>query len=211
MIITDHHANSARQVSRLVCALVVLPLLAAQLGGCASALVGYDAETEHTSCPATEGVTCTPVSDVYRRAMAGTLPGQLRANAQLQIPPVVVAQAPTTASSTVIPNATSRPTMSSGAPVRTAPRVLRIWFAPWTDDLEVLHDQRHSYLTLDSGRWLIEHNQRRLMQQFAATRLVQGGDSATPAASAKPAATAQGRSTVMPMPAILSPSAPGER
>ena len=167
---------------------------AALVTGCASTLTGYESETEHT-CPsaASKGLPCTPVSDVFKRAMAGQLPGQL---ADGQPTPAAVpggvasygAAGPTAAN---VASAALRPAMSSGLPVRTAPRVLRIWFAPWKDDLDVLHDQRHSYLTLDTGRWLIEHNQQRMIQQFAPTRLLQGAGEPTdqaPAAS-RPQAT----------------------
>lgn len=134
------------------------------LTGCASSLVGYEAETEHT-CPRTKGVGCTPVSEVYKRAMEGALPGQTQSGGVRQLPPP----------SENLASVALRPVLTSGMPVRTAPRVMRIWFAPWKDGLDVLHDQRHSYLTLDQGRWLIEHNQQRLFQQFGATRLIQGG------------------------------------
>lgn len=134
------------------------------LTGCASSLVGYEAETEHT-CPRTKGVGCTPVSEVYKRAMEGALPGQKQSGGVGQMTPP----------SENLASVALRPVLTSGMPVRTAPRVLRIWFAPWKDGLDVLHDQRHSYLTLDHGRWLIEHNQQRLFQQFSATRLIQGG------------------------------------
>lgn len=155
----------------------------AALSGCASSLVGYSAETEHT-CPRTEGVGCTPVSEVYKRAMAGTLPGQVTSPSSAASAGIAQ-RAPDANVST----AALRPVMSSGIPVRTAPRVLRIWFAPWKDALDVLHDQRHSYLTLDNGRWLIEHNQQQLFQQFSATRLIQGptGESADPKALKQPA------------------------
>ncbi len=141
---------------------------ACALSGCASNLVGYSAETTHT-CPRDEGVGCTPVSDVYKMAMAGKLPGQSRASTDAQAQPLF--SGPNLASTAL------RPAMSSGMPVRTQPRVLRIWYAPWRDGLDVLHDQRHSYLTLDTGRWLIEHNQERLMREFGPTRLLQGAPS----------------------------------
>lgn len=149
---------------------------ASLLGGCASTLTGYSSESEH-SCPNNQarGVPCTPVSDVYRQAMAGQLPGQL--GPKVEGSPVAVPAAAQPSGAANVSSAAMRPAMSSGMPVRTAPRVLRIWFAPWKDELDVLHDQRHSYLTLDTGRWLIEHNQQRLIRDFAPTRLLQGSES----------------------------------
>lgn len=148
---------------------------ATTLSGCASSLVGYSAETSH-ACTRDEGVGCTPVSDVYKMAMAGKLPGQAAARNDTSPSAIVPVGANLTSSAL-------RPAMSSGIPVRTAPRVLRIWFAPWKDGLDVLHDQRHSYLTLDTGRWLIEHNQERLRREFGPTRLLQGAGSADGGAS----------------------------
>lgn len=164
---------------------------AALVTGCASTLTGYESETEHT-CPsaAGKGLPCTPVSDVFKRAMAGQLPGQLSDN-QPAAPGGVASYGAAGPTAANVATAALRPAMSSGMPVRTAPRVLRIWFAPWRDDLDVLHDQRHSYLTLDTGRWLIEHNQQRMIQQFAPTRLLQGAGEPTDQApaTARPQAT----------------------
>ena len=189
------HDMANRVSTMLVSLRLTLCMATAALAtGCASTLTGYQSETEHT-CPnaAGKGLPCTPVSDVFKRAMAGQLPGQLADG--LPSPGAVPggvasygAAGPTAAN---VASAALRPAMSSGLPVRTAPRVLRIWFAPWKDDLDVLHDQRHSYLTLDTGRWLIEHNQQRMIQQFAPTRLLQGSGEPTdqaPAAS-RPQAT----------------------
>ena len=177
--------------------IVSLVVLCAALGGCASSLVGYEAETSHT-CPRGEGLGCTPVSEVYQRALAGSLPGQRK---QLESAPAAAPGGGLNALS----GASVRPVMSTGAPIRTAPRVLRIWFAPWKDALDVLHDQRHSYLTLDNGRWLIEHNQQRLFQEFGATRLVQGLASGDPKQSAT---TSPSPSTTAPARALQLPALP---
>lgn len=176
-------------------ALISLCSSLAALGGCASGLVGYEAETSHT-CPRVEGLGCTPVSEVYKRAMAGTLPGQATE--------LLATGAMHPAGDLNLASAAIRPVMTTGMPVRTAPRVLRIWFAPWRDALDVLHDQRHSYLTLDNGRWLIEHNQQRLFQEFGATRLVQGQGSS----AEKPTAPAAPARSASPIP-TLPPTAPG--
>jgi len=158
------------------------------LTGCAGGLSGYDSQTR-PSCGVSEGVGCSPVSDVYAKAMAGTLPGQQNRNQKL------AEAAPYLGPQGNIATQAMRPSMSSGMPIRTAPRVMRIWFAPWKDELDVLHDQRHSYITLDQGRWLIEHNQNQLMRSFTATtRLIQGAEGHQPAAApssnnTRPAAT----------------------
>jgi conjugal transfer pilus assembly protein TraV len=197
---TMEHLQNLQKVMLAVAA-------AATLSGCASSLVGYSAETSHT-CSRDQGVGCTPVSDVYKMAMAGKLPGQASARNETDAL-VANASAPNLASAAL------RPAMSSGMPVRTAPRVLRVWYAPWRDGLDVLHDQRHSYLTLDTGRWLIEHNQERLMREFGPTRLLQGAtpESAGSQQIASPQRqnrTGTGASTGMP-PLPLQQTQPGVR
>jgi conjugal transfer pilus assembly protein TraV len=58
----------------------------------------------------------------------------------------------------------------SGTPIRSAPRLLRVWFAPWEDTDGDLHDQSYVYLPVDSGRWLIEHNRRRIQDNYRPVR-----------------------------------------
>jgi conjugal transfer pilus assembly protein TraV len=54
----------------------------------------------------------------------------------------------------------------SGVPLRTQPRVLRIWMAPFEDAEGDLHDQKYFYITIHSGRWVLEANQVNIQQQF---------------------------------------------
>lgn len=58
----------------------------------------------------------------------------------------------------------------SGTPIRSAPKVLRVWFAPWEDSDGDLHDQSYLYLPVDGGRWLIEHNRRRIREAYQPVR-----------------------------------------
>ncbi len=54
----------------------------------------------------------------------------------------------------------------SGVPLRTAPRVLRIWMAPYEDAEADLHDQKYLYVTLKTGRWVLKANQINIQQQY---------------------------------------------
>jgi conjugal transfer pilus assembly protein TraV len=47
-------------------------------------------------------------------------------------------------------------TVSSTAALRTAPRVLRLWIAPWEDSDGDLHEASTVHVLIDHGRWLIE-------------------------------------------------------
>ncbi len=125
--------------------------VAMPLAGCSS-LSGYDAQTSF-ACQAPEGVLCESMSGIYANAMQRKLPGQRTGPHTAQR---------TFATLSPARNSPFPPPLTSGAPIRRAPRVLRIWFAPWEDSDGDLHDQSVVYLTVDTGEWLIEHPRRRI-------------------------------------------------
>lgn len=129
------------------------------LSGCSS-MSGFDAKSEF-ACKAPDGILCESMSGIYANAQAKNLPGQ-RVNARGEAP-VELSQAK--ASSNVM----TKP-IYSGTPIRSAPRLLRVWFAPWEDTDGDLHDQSYVYLPVDSGRWLIEHNRRRIQDNYRPVR-----------------------------------------
>jgi conjugal transfer pilus assembly protein TraV len=45
---------------------------------------------------------------------------------------------------------------TSPAALRTAPRILRLWIAPWEDSDGDLHEASTVHVLIDHGRWLIE-------------------------------------------------------
>jgi conjugal transfer pilus assembly protein TraV len=67
------------------------------------------------------------------------------------------ASAPASGATTVAPTAPSGavPAQSTAA-LRTAPRVLRLWIAPWEDSDGDLHEASTVHVLIDHGRWLIE-------------------------------------------------------
>lgn len=67
------------------------------------------------------------------------------------------APAPASDATTVAPTAPpgAVPAQSSAA-LRTAPRVLRLWIAPWEDSDGDLHEASTVHVLIDHGRWLIE-------------------------------------------------------
>ena len=67
------------------------------------------------------------------------------------------APAPASSATTVAPTAPSSavPAQSTAA-LRTAPRVLRLWIAPWEDSDGDLHEASTVNVLIDHGRWLIE-------------------------------------------------------
>jgi len=45
-----------------------------------------------------------------------------------------------------------------------------VWFAPWEDNDGDMHDQSYVYLPIDNGKWLIEHNRRRIQDAYRPVR-----------------------------------------
>jgi conjugal transfer pilus assembly protein TraV len=131
---------------------VILALGALILTGCGS-MSGLDAKTSF-SCKAPDGVLCESMTGIYANAEANNLPGQ-RVNHKADAEPARQADS----------GVLTKP-ITSGTPIRTAPLVLRVWFAPWEDTDGDLHDQSYVYLTVDSGKWLIEHNRRRIRDAY---------------------------------------------
>jgi len=155
---------------------ILVGALLAALGGCAANLSGLDGAPAY-ACKAPVGSQCTSVSGVY----ANSLDGQLAAFA----PPAPVRGASRTpdalatpTSDTLLPSneapaapggmPTSEPTTTaatlgvalqsgqSRAPLRSPPRVLRLWIAPWEDADGDLHEASVVHVLVDAGRWLIE-------------------------------------------------------
>jgi conjugal transfer pilus assembly protein TraV len=160
------------------------------LAGCAN-MSGLDAGKSF-SCKAPDGIQCESMSGVYANTLARTLPGQrLQGNATPALP--------------AEQSGTGRITnqaMTSGMPIRSAPQILRLWFAPWEDADGDLHDQHFVYVTLDTGKWLIEHNRRRIQETYRpvtaqATKFT--GPVATPAESPTPI---QDEATIPMLPAM---------
>lgn len=129
------------------------------LSGCVS-MSGYDAKSEF-ACKAPDGVLCESMSGIYANAEAHNLPGQRGRGATKPVSTVASVKSHQSVMTTPI---------YSGTPIRSAPRVLRVWFGPWEDTDGDLHDQSYVYLPIDGGRWLIEHNQRRIRDTYQPVR-----------------------------------------
>ena len=53
-----------------------------------------------------------------------------------------------------------------GTALRSSPRILRVWIAPWEDSDGDLHEQSFLYVLIDTGRWLIEHKRSAIRNEF---------------------------------------------
>ena len=124
------------------------PLLAAlMLAGCASTLSGVGGADGY-ACKAPEGAMCTSVSGIYANSAQG-MPKPAKPPGQKLPPGEPVAYGAT-------PLAPGRPAAASSS-LRSNPRILRLWIAPWEDADGDLHEQALVHVVVDTGRWLIEH------------------------------------------------------
>lgn len=120
-------------------------IFALALSGCASTLSGVGGADGY-ACKAPEGALCTSVSGVYANTAQGMpKPAQLP---EKQSPPAIYG------ATSIAPDRTAA--VSSGT-IRSNPRVLRLWIAPWEDADGDLHEAALVHVVVDTGRWLIEH------------------------------------------------------
>ncbi len=147
--------------------LTVLMGMALALGGCASVLNGVGG-SERYACRAPVGAQCTSVSGTY--ANGGAPNGRV-----IQVPdhmlgpitaPTLIATAQKDPGVTDHSQATDSTTALAATPpvvaaaaeptLRTAPRVLQMWVAPWEDSDGDLHEATRVHVLIDQGRWRIE-------------------------------------------------------
>ena len=188
----------------LIKALCVIACIAG-FSGCAS-LSGLGGSSS-SSCPVPSGVTCKPIGDVYRS------PAVQLADAQaVPSPTTSIGNSTSMAQSgfnTAVPSALAltkyepssnavREVPTTGAPVRSSTRLLRIWIAPYEDDEGALLDHRYVHVMIDSGKWKVEANRAALMRSYAATKAPKAGAAAPssgsnnqPESAAKPSAILQ--------------------
>jgi conjugal transfer pilus assembly protein TraV len=132
--------------------LIALPAqvtLLTLLGGCASWMSGLGG-SEQLSCKAPEGVICTSVSGVYANA----------ANLAARSAPIPGLNVKPAQTDTYQRSVTAAPQMRAPAPsdgvMRSNPRVLRLWVAPWEDGDGDLYEASTVHVLIDNGRWLMD-------------------------------------------------------
>ncbi|MDP2761326.1 MAG: TraV family lipoprotein [Sideroxyarcus sp.] len=127
----------------------LFPLVCLLMAGCA----GVDSES-HFKCQAPEGIGCSSLSGTYANALEDNLPGS------------PVKKSATYDKDGEKEHAITGAAPQTGTPILSAPVVLRIWVAPWEDGRKVLHDQAYLYAVVDPGHWQIEHNKKRISEQY---------------------------------------------
>lgn len=165
-------------------------LVAATLSGCTSLMSGIGG-SERYACKAPEGVTCTSVSGAYANSAQGAPP-----------PPQSPTRAPATPGlygATSLAPASAETSTAPASRIRSNPRLLRVWIAPWEDSDGDLHEEALVHVIVDSGRWLIDHV--RPSPRSAIDEVAPPLAAPEPAPPAPPAAK--------PMPGSLLPPSPG--
>lgn len=163
------------------------------LGGCASTMSGLGGEGSY-ACKAPVGSQCTSVSGVY----ANSIHGQPPASA---LPKPAKEPTSTTAAATVASASTAAPGL--GAPpsaLRSQPRVLRLWIAPWEDADGDLHEASVVHVLVDTGRWLIERVTPAKRQHVDAVRppIPSAAPASSPASASEPVPSAEAGSDRFP-------------
>ena len=117
------------------------------LTACAGGMSGLGGSPNY-GCQAPKGTVCTSVSGVYANSQAGDrspvwsiLPADAARNS---------ADKPAEAAS---PSNEVTPSQSAPEGLRTAPRVLRLWIAPWEDSDGDLHEASFVHVLVNTGQW----------------------------------------------------------
>ena len=165
---------------------LVVGAAAALSGGCASTMSGLGGEGSY-ACKAPVGSQCTSVSGVY----ANSIHGQPPASA---LPKPAKEPTSTAAAATAASASTAAPGL--GAPpsaLRSQPRVLRLWIAPWEDADGDLHEASVVHVLVDTGRWLIERVTPANRQRVDAVRppIPSAAPASGPASASEPASSTE--------------------
>jgi len=126
---------------------VAVTVIVSLLSGCGtfSGLSG----SSSFACKAPDGVTCTSMSGIYANI------DQLKGGDNVRKQNGSAPEAPGA-------RAAGFYAVSTGAPIMSPTEVMRIWFAPWKDADNDMHDESVVYTVKSAGHWLIEENYKRL-------------------------------------------------
>lgn len=146
---------------------LLLILMAITLTGTGCSITGYKSSSKFRCAPALEGeesAYCASISTNYNDSITNGYTGAQSASRSSNTP--MEAQQIRTLMQT--------DALDSGTPIRSQSEIARIWIAPYLDSEGDLVDQAYTYVTLNQGRWLIEHNQANIVEQYRPVRLLGG-------------------------------------
>lgn len=146
---------------------IVLAGLLLALGGCSTLSMSGYGGTEQFRCGNDFGQGgepyCNSISENYDASIAGLLNNTDMAK-----------RAEQPYSEQGVRTLMNTPGYASGTPVRSQNEIARIWIAPYLDSDGDLVDQNFTYVVLNQGKWLIEHNQQNIMDEYRPVRLLGG-------------------------------------
>jgi conjugal transfer pilus assembly protein TraV len=165
----------SRHIVPPISKLLVLGPIVALVQGCA--ITGLDGGSKY-ACKAPEGVHCDSVSGTYHNAIQNNLPSQRRAphvpaadTSPQPAPPGAAARTgPVMLNTAARTSPAENGAAYTAAPLRAAPRVLRLWIKSWEDADRDLVGESLVYVQVDNGRWLVDHVQRQQREPFAPVR-----------------------------------------
>ena len=171
-------ATLLSSVARRACRTVIYASVLGLFGCASMAGVGGSAEF---GCKAPVGVKCDSVSGTYYNALQQNLPSQQKsapvapdASAVPTLMDQLVGKRVTSAAYSGKEAAFVNTTVTAlgatrdvSGPLRSAPRVLRLWIKHWEDSDGDLHSQSYVYVPIDAGRWLIDHYRSPPRQAYA--------------------------------------------
>ncbi|WOB11134.1 TraV family lipoprotein [Piscinibacter gummiphilus] len=136
------------------------------LAGCTS-FSGLDGSSSY-GCKAPEGVKCDSVSGTYYNSMANNLPSQRRSSTpSSQTAPVDTAPSYRPVSMSTATSPSSPGASVAAAPLRSQPRILRLWIKPWEDADRDLNGESLVFVQVDNGQWLVDRAQRLAREPYA--------------------------------------------
>jgi conjugal transfer pilus assembly protein TraV len=133
--------------------------LAATLAGCMN-LSGLGGSTRY-ACGAPDGVSCQSVSATYAQGPRG-------AKEMPTEPKLSTGDTPKDMGE--FRPFQRAPSNTTTVPLRTPPRILRLWFKPWEDADRDLVDQGYVYVQVDPGGWQLESWQRQVRTPYMPIR-----------------------------------------
>jgi len=157
--------------------------------------------SEQYGCKAPAGVQCQSVSGNYYNSVRGTtrLPA-VGAGAQ-PVPSAPLMRASLgRRESLPIDRATVDGAGYEPQPLRSSPRILRLWIKPWEDADHDLVDQSYVYVRVDQGKWMLDHVQRQVREAYAPLRApTKEAGVAASAPSSAPSAQSSGAPQALPL------------
>jgi conjugal transfer pilus assembly protein TraV len=126
--------------------------------------------SEHYGCKAPVGVQCESVSGNYYNSVRGTsrLPAVESGPGTLK--PAGLNKVALTGYGTPASGGTDELSGYAPIPLRSPPRVLRLWVKAWEDADHDLVDQSYVYVRIDQGKWQLDHVQRQVREAYAPLR-----------------------------------------